>query len=49
MEKKIKEIGIRSRKDIEKKLNKRVFLDLSVVFKNNKKILNLNNLEYGNN
>ena len=34
--KKIKEIGIRARKDIEKKLNKRVFLDLSVVFKNNK-------------
>ncbi len=35
--KKIKEIGIRARKDIEKKLNKKVFLDLSVVFKNNKK------------
>ena len=33
---KIKEIGIRARKDIERKLKKKVYLDLTVVFRNNK-------------
>ncbi len=33
---KIKEIGIRARKDIERKLNKKVYLDLTVVFRNKK-------------